>query len=462
MRMDDTICALSTPAGMGAIAVIRLSGPEAIAIGLKVFRPVGKVDLKTASGYTMHFGRIMIGDTLIDEVMVGLYKGTRSYTGEDTLEISCHGSIYIQQQIIRVLLDAGARLAEPGEYTMRAFANGKLDLSQAEAVADLIESESAAAHRVALQQMRGGISNEIKELREQLIKFASLIELELDFGEEDVEFVDRTQLRELLSEIKQVVTRLMGSFATGNVIKKGVPVAIVGAPNAGKSTLLNALLKEERAIVTDIAGTTRDAIEDVINIEGVAFRFIDTAGIRETSDKVESIGIQKTWEKVDQSQVVLYLFSVAHLVEDPLEVKSEIKRLKEKTSGKHLIVVGNKIDLGSEKEVRKLLPNEELVLISALKGSGVEQLTQNLLQEVNLQVLHSNQSIITNERHYRALADSLKDIERIEQGMDTGISGDFLAMDIREALKHLGSIIGEVDVDQDILGAIFSKFCIGK
>jgi tRNA modification GTPase len=289
--MDDTICALSTPAGMGAIAMIRLSGPDAIPIGLKVFKPMKPKNIKEVDSYTLHFGKIQVGNALIDEVMVGVYKNPNSYTGEDTLEISCHGSIFIQQQIIRALLDSGARLAEPGEYTMRAFANGKLDLSQAEAVADLIESESAAAHRVALQQMRGGISHEIKDLREQLIKFASLVELELDFGEEDVEFADRGQLRQLLREIKIVVTRLIGSFATGNVIKKGVPVTIVGAPNAGKSTLLNALLKEEKAIVTDIAGTTRDAIEDVINIDGVPFRFIDTAGIRDTSDKVESIGI---------------------------------------------------------------------------------------------------------------------------------------------------------------------------
>ena len=462
MRMDDTICALSTPAGMGAIAMIRLSGPDAVGIGMKVFKPMKPRAFAESQGYSLHLGKLFNNEGLIDEVMIGLYKAPHSYTGEDTLEISCHGSIFIQQQVIRVLLDAGARLAEPGEYTMRAFANGKLDLSQAEAVADLIESESAATHRVALQQMRGGISHEIKELRDQLIQFASLVELELDFGEEDVEFADRTELRRLLDEIKKVVTRLMGSFATGNVIKKGVPVAIVGAPNAGKSTLLNALLKEEKAIVTEIAGTTRDAIEDVINLEGIPFRFIDTAGIRETTDRVESIGIKKTWEKINQSQAVLYLFSVPHLQEDPDQVKSEIQLLKDKTKGKHLIIVGNKIDLGEETEVHAQLHDESLILISALKNLGIEELTKQLLQEVNLTMLHSNQSIITNERHYRALADSLKDIERVEQGMDTGISGDFLAMDIREALKHLGSIIGEVDVDKDILGAIFSKFCIGK
>ena len=462
MRMDDTICALSTPAGMGAIALIRLSGPQALAIGGNHFKPASGKSLQQQQGYSLHFGRFEQQNELIDEVMVGLYRAPQSYTGEDTLEISCHGSIYIQQQIIRNLLKSGARLAEPGEYTMRAFANGKLDLSQAEAVADLIESESSAAHRVALQQMRGGISHEIKELREQLIKFASLVELELDFGEEDVEFADRRELRTLLAEIKTVVSRLMSSFATGSVIKKGVPIAIVGAPNAGKSTLLNALLREEKAIVTEIAGTTRDAIEDVINIEGVPFRFIDTAGIRDTSDKVESIGIEKTWEKIEQSQVVLYLFSVMHLLENPREVMAEISRLRDKTAGKHLVVVGNKIDLTTPEKLEELMPAEDAHYISALNGDGLDELIATLLDQVNLNMLNSNQSIITNERHYRALEDSLTDIERVELGLDTNISGDFLAMDIREALKHLGSIIGEVDVDQDILGAIFSKFCIGK
>lgn len=462
MRMDDTICALSTPAGMGAISMIRLSGPDAFEIGSKHFITASGKALTTQKANTLHFGKLMDEDQLIDEVMVGIYRGPHSYTGEDTLEISCHGSIFIQQQIIRCLLSSGARMAEPGEYTMRAFANGKMDLSQAEAVADLIESESKAAHRVAMQQMRGGISSEIKDLREQLIKFASLIELELDFGEEDVEFADRAQLRNLIGAIKEVVSRLAGSFATGNVIKKGVPVAIVGAPNAGKSTLLNALLKEDKAIVTEIAGTTRDAIEDVINIDGIPFRFIDTAGIRETTDTIESIGIQKTWQKVEQSQVVLYLFSVPHLLEDPAEVQKEIKYLLEKTRGKHLLVVGNKIDLGEEAEVKDKLSTNDLILISALNNQGLDELTTHLLETVNLEMLHSNQSIITNERHYRALQDSLEDIQRIEQGLQDGISGDFLAMDIREALNHLGSIIGEVDVDQDILGAIFSKFCIGK
>ncbi len=462
MRMDDTICALSTPSGMGAIAIIRLSGPEAFAIADKHFVAANKKQLSQQKANTLHFGRFVVGNELIDEVMTGVYRQPHSYTGEDVIEISCHGSTYIQHQIIRSLIGAGARLAEPGEYTMRAYANGKLDLSQAEAVADLIESESAAAHRVALQQMKGGISHEIKDLREQLIQFASLIELELDFGEEDVEFADRQQLRNLMDQIKAVVERLIDSFATGNVIKKGVPVAIVGAPNAGKSTLLNALLKEEKAIVTEVAGTTRDAIEDVINIEGIPFRFIDTAGIRETNDKVESIGISKTWEKIEQSQVVLYLFSVSHLLDQPEEVKTEIELIQQKSTGKHVILVGNKIDLRSKEQVKNKLNYQDLVLISALNNEGLDQITENLLEEVNLNLLHSSQSIITNERHLRALTDSLEDIEKIEQGLESGISGDFLAQDIRQALQHLGSIIGEVDVDQDILGAIFSRFCIGK
>ena len=462
MRMDDTICALSTPAGMGAIAMIRVSGPDALNIVDQNIKLQGKKQIADQEANSLHFARFFGNDELIDEVMVGIYHKPHSYTGETSVEITCHGSIFIQQQIIRSLLQSGARLAEPGEYTMRAFANGKIDLSQAEAVADLIESESSAAHRVALQQMKGGISSEIGNLRSQLIQFASLIELELDFGEEDVEFADRTQLSDLLAEIRQVIKQLMDSYATGDVIKKGVPVAIVGAPNAGKSTLLNALLKEEKAIVTDIAGTTRDAIEDVISIEGIPFRFIDTAGIRETSDEVERIGIQKTWEKIDQSRVVLYLFSATHLLEDPNEVKNEIEKLSEKTIGKHLVLVCNKVDLVSKEQVKKHLPDHKVHMISALKVQGIDVLTSELLEEVNMGMLHSNQNIITNERHYQALAQSLEDVERVEGGLKSGISGDFIAMDIREALKHLGSIIGEVDMDQDILGAIFSKFCIGK
>ena len=468
--MDDTICALSTAQGMGAIAMIRISGSETFPILQKVFKPFSKRhNPKNAAPYSLIFGKMTDGDTIIDEVMVGVFKGPNSYTGEDVAEISCHGSVYIQEQIIRLLLKNGCRMADPGEYTMRAFTAGKMDLSQAEAVADLIESESKAAHQVAMQQMRGGFSNEIKELRGELINFASLIELELDFGEEDVEFADRTQLSELLIKIKKVITRLLDSFDTGNVIKNGVPVAIVGAPNAGKSTLLNALLNEEKAIVTDIAGTTRDAIEDEMTLGGIKFRFIDTAGIRETEDLVESIGIKKTFEKIEQSRIVLYLFNVqpfdsAQGDKDKQQlIRDEIAQLKEKTTGKTLIVLANKMDLISDASLLQNLGEvENLIPISALNKSGLQDLENRLTSEINLGALNSNQTIVTNARHHHALQQSLEDIIRVEEGMANQISGDFLAMDIREAFKHLGSIIGEVDTDRDILGNIFGKFCIGK
>ncbi len=470
MRMEDTICALSTPQGIGAIAMIRLSGPDAFSIFNQVFTPFKKKQsLSDAPGYSMLFGKITENGKTVDEVMAGIFRNPHSYTGEDTIEISCHGSTYIQEQILKVLMENGARLAEPGEYTMRAFANGKMDLSQAEAVADLIASESAAAHRVALQQMRGGFSEEIKVLREELINFASLVELELDFAEEDVEFADRQQLLDLLEKIKKVLKRLIDSFATGNVIKNGVPVAIVGAPNAGKSTLLNTLLNEERAIVTEVAGTTRDAIEDEINLGGIKFRFIDTAGIRETKDVVESIGIQKTFEKIEQSSVVLYLFNVEGLpagqAGSKLDlIRKEIEQLKAKAQGKTLLIVANKVDLVDIHSVESALASlgDNLVLISALEKTGIEELIQRLTAEVNLDALNSNQTIVTNMRHYEALNKAFSDIQKVEQGLENQISGDFLAMDIREALKHLGSIIGEVETDRDILGNIFGKFCIGK
>lgn len=470
MRMDDTICALSTPQGMGAIAMIRISGSETFPILQKVFKPFSqRHNPENAAPYSLIFGKMLDGDTIVDEVMVGIFKGPNSYTGEDVAEISCHGSVYIQEQIIRLLLKNGCRMADPGEYTMRAFTAGKMDLSQAEAVADLIESESKASHQVAMQQMRGGFSNEIRDLRGELINFASLIELELDFGEEDVEFADRTQLSELLAKIKTVITRLLDSFDTGNVIKNGVPVAIVGAPNAGKSTLLNALLNEEKAIVTDIAGTTRDAIEDEMTLGGIKFRFIDTAGIRETEDLVESIGIKKTFEKIEQSRIVLYLFNV-----EPFDsaqgdagkqqlIRDEIAQLKEKTVGKTLIVLANKMDLIEDASLLQNLGEvENLIPISALNKSGLQELENRLTSEINLGALNSNQTIVTNARHHHALQQSLEDIIRVEEGMANHISGDFLAMDIREAFKHLGSIIGEVDTDRDILGNIFGKFCIGK
>ncbi|WP_417590049.1 tRNA uridine-5-carboxymethylaminomethyl(34) synthesis GTPase MnmE [Owenweeksia hongkongensis] len=471
MRMDDTICALSTPQGMGAIAMIRISGSDTFPILEKTFKAFSpRHNPSEAKPYSLVFGKMVDGETIVDEVMVGIFKGPHSYTGEDVAEISCHGSVYIQEQIIRLLLKNGCRIADPGEYTMRAFTAGKMDLSQAEAVADLIESESKAAHQVAMQQMRGGFSEEIKGLRTELINFASLIELELDFGEEDVEFADRTQLSELLLRIKSVISRLLESFDTGNVIKNGVPVAIVGAPNAGKSTLLNALLNEEKAIVTDVAGTTRDAIEDEISLGGVRFRFIDTAGIRETEDLVESIGIKKTFEKIEQSRIVMYLFNAQPFdsaqgdnFEKQELIRTEIAQLKEKTKGKTLLVLANKMDLIEDTTLlEKLGDVENLIPISALQKRGLKELETRLTSEIDLGALNSNQTIVTNARHFSALQQSLEDILRVEQGMENNISGDFLAMDIREALKHLGSIIGEVETDRDILGNIFGKFCIGK
>lgn len=464
MRMEDTICALSTPQGMGAIALIRISGPDTFSVFNKIFKPFSKRHrLEQASGYQNVFGKIINDGQVIDEVMAALFRGPHSYTGDDVIEISCHGSTFIQEQIIKLLLSQGIRMADPGEYTLRAYINGKMDLSQAEAVADLIASENRASHQVAMQQMRGGFSAEIKELRAELINFASLVELELDFAEEDVEFADRKQLSQLLEKVKAVIMRLMESYDTGNVIKNGVPVAIVGAPNVGKSTLLNALLNEERAIVTEIAGTTRDTIEDEINLGGVKFRFIDTAGIRETEDVVESIGIKKTFQKIEEARIVLYLFDVHSANFNVDRVKEEIQLLKEKTKGKTLLLLANKIDAANEAKVREIFAREEkLVLISALKKQGIDQLVAALKNEINLSALSSNESVVTNARHFHALQQSLSDIQRVEEGMASGISGDFLAMDIREAFKHLGSIIGEVDVDQDILGNIFGKFCIGK
>ncbi len=463
MQLEDTICALSTPQGMGAIAVIRLSGPEAFSILEKTFDPFSERHaLPSAAAYQNVYGRLKEGAQVLDEVMIAVYKNPHSYTGEDLAEISCHGSVYIQEQILKLLYKLGARPADPGEFTLRAFFNGKMDLSQAEAVADLIASENKAAHHMAMQQMRGGFSAEIRALREELINFASMIELELDFSEEDVEFANREELYDLLNRVKRVLTKLLESFDTGNVLKNGLPVAIVGAPNAGKSTLLNALLNEERAIVTEVAGTTRDAIEDELNLEGVKFRFIDTAGIQETDDLVESIGIKKTFEKIAESKVVLYLFNAQLYAENPALIKAEIQALQEKAEDKTLLVLANKIDLLAEKEIFKDLESEDFLLLSALQKTGLEELKKRLLAQVNLGALYQNNVIVSNARHAHALQESLQDIQRVEEGLNSEVSGDFLAMDIREAFKHLGSIIGEVDTDKDILGNIFGKFCIGK
>ena len=463
MNHQDTIVALATASGVGAIAIIRLSGDQAIAIADRFFVAVNpNKTLVDQKSHTLHLGHIVDQGRTIDEVLVSVFKNPNSYTGENTVEISCHGSSYIQQEIIQLFLNNGCRMADAGEFTLRAFLNGKLDLSQAEAVADLISSDSKASHQVAMQQMRGGFSNEIKLLREQLLNFASLIELELDFSEEDVEFADRTEFKALIARIQLVLKRLIDSFSVGNVIKNGIPVAIVGEPNVGKSTLLNALLNEERAIVSDIAGTTRDAIEDEIIIDGVVFRFIDTAGIRETKDVVENIGIQKTFEKIGQAQVVIYLFDLSSNKYQVSSIKTELESIKNQHPLKQLIIIGNKADRISEEKLANFQAEiPELIAISAKQKTGIETLTNQLTTLINTGALQNNETIVTNSRHYDALIKALKEINKVDEGTQLGISSDLLAIDIREALYFFGLITGEVSNDE-LLGNIFANFCIGK
>jgi tRNA modification GTPase len=408
-------------------------------------------------------GHITDNGKIYDQVLLSIFKGPNSYTGENVIEISCHGSTFIQQQIIQLLLRKGAKMAQAGEFTLRAFLNGKLDLSQAEAVADLIASDNEASHQIAMQQMRGGFSNEIAKLREELLNFASLIELELDFAEEDVEFADRTQFHELLERIEFVLKRLIDSFAVGNVIKNGIPVAIVGEPNVGKSTLLNALLNEERAIVSDIAGTTRDTIEDELVINGIGFRFIDTAGIRETKDVVESIGIQKTFEKIEQAQVVLFLVDSTELTMESLEgLKVEVEKIRNKYPQKALLTIFNKKDKLDESLLRNLESQiENSIFISAKQKVGIEELKNELMSFVNTGALRNNETIVTNTRHYDSLLKALEEIQKVKWGLDSGISSDLMAIDIRSALYFFGEITGEVTNDE-LLGNIFANFCIGK
>src|SRR5690554_1970188 len=466
MTHVDTIVAMATPAGAGAIAVLRLSGPEAISIASSIFTSVSGKNLAEQKSHTVHLGHIKNGEKIIDEVLVTIFKNPNSYTGEDVVEISCHGSNYIQQEIIQLCLRKGCRMADAGEFTLRAFIHGKMDLSQAEAVADLIASDSAASHQLAMQQMRGGFSSEIKKLREELLNFASLIELELDFAEEDVEFADREEFQKLIARITQVLKRLVDSFATGNVLKNGIPVAIVGEPNVGKSTLLNALLNEERAIVSDIAGTTRDTIEDEISIGGIGFRFIDTAGIRETADVIEGMGIRKTFEKIEQAQVVIYLFDAEKLQVSSSKFQVEIETIKNKYPLKNLIIVANKVDKLSEESLKKLKETlspqtSHLLPLSAKKGIGLKELESQLLEFVNTGALRSNETIVTNSRHYDALLKALEEIIKVQEGIDANLSGDLLAIDIRQALYHFGEITGQVSNDE-LLGNIFANFCIGK
>ena len=429
---------------------------------ISYFKSIHNKQLIDQPTHTVHLGHITDGERVLDEVLVSIFKNPQSYTGEDVVEISCHGSSYIQQEILQLFIRKGCRAANAGEFTLRAFLNGKMDLSQAEAVADLIASDSAAAHQIALQQMRGGFSSEIKNLRQELLNFASLIELELDFSEEDLEFADRQQFEDLLQRIVKVLKYLIDSFSTGNVIKNGVPIAIVGAPNVGKSTLLNALLNEEKAIVSNIAGTTRDAIEDEITIEGVKFRFIDTAGIRQTNDTVEAIGIEKTFKKIAQSQVVLQLFDGSKISEETYsEIKNQIEKKLSQHPDKQQFIVVNKMDTSNMKTVKKCFDQYDYLTISAKTGEGVEALKKQLLGLVQMGNLHNNDTIITNARHYDALRQALDNIKKVQHGLQTGLSGDLLAIDIREALHHFGRITGEISTD-DLLGNIFANFCIGK
>lgn len=453
MANNDTIVALATAAGSGAIAVIRLSGPDSIPIANQVFK--GK-DLTKQKSHTIHFGTIRDGEEVLDEVLVSLFVGPHSYTREDVVEISTHNSRYIVERLIHLLIREGARAAQPGEFTLRAFLNGQLDLSQAEAVADLIASTSAASHQVAMQQMRGGFSNVLKQLREQLIHFASLVELELDFSEEDVEFANRAELKALVLEIDAVATKLIASFEQGNVLKNGVPVVIAGKPNVGKSTLLNALLNEERAIVSEIAGTTRDTIEDEIVIDGVVFRFIDTAGIRETQDAIEAKGVERTREKMKQARLIIYLADPQQ--DDAEEINGQITELTQ--LGVPFIVVVNKSDLLSEGH-RDALCAIDPLFISAKHNTGVDELKLALLRKVNLHRLDAGDIVVTNIRHVDALQKTTDALQRVLDGIDGSVTSDFLAMDIRRALHHLGEITGTVSTD-DLLENIFSRFCIGK
>lgn len=454
----DTIVALSTPQGTGAIGVIRLSGPKAIDLVASVFK--GK-DLTAQPANTLHFGGIVRGGVLLDEVVVALFRAPHSYTKEDVAEISCHGSPYILQQVIELLIEQGARPAKPGEFTLRAFLNGRMDLSQAEAVADLIASHSAASHRLAIQQMRGGFSNRIKELRGKLVHFASMVELELDFGEEDVEFADRKDLQNLTTELQEIIMRLIRSFQLGNVIKTGVSTVIAGRPNSGKSTLLNRLLQEERAIVSDIPGTTRDTIEETITIGGILFRLIDTAGIREATDAIEKIGVERTYQKISQSAIVVYLFDVNNL--SPELLQHDLKRLG--SNSIPVLIVGNKID--SLMDRRALEPfvaqHPGIIFVSAATGEGIATLEQTLVETLAGMAFGegAEDTIVSSARHYDSLLATQKALDAVLAGLATHTTGDFLALDIRRALHHLGEITGEITTD-DLLDNIFSKFCIGK
>ena len=458
-QTGDTIVAQATPSGEGAIGVIRLSGPEAIDMANRLFE--GK-DLSKQDSHTLHYGSFKNeeGETL-DEVVISLFVKPHSYTKEDVVEISCHGSPFILERVLQALISIGARPADRGEFTLRAFLNGRMDLSQAEAVADLIASEDKAAHRVAMQQMRGGYSQKLKDLREKLMDFASLIELELDFSEEDVEFADEEELTELIEEIREVIQKLVRSFRLGNVLKKGVNTVIAGRPNAGKSTLLNALLSEERAIVSEIAGTTRDTIEEVLNIKGVSFRLIDTAGIRDAQDQIESIGVERTLEKIKQSALLVYLFDPGDM--RPEDVQTDIEKIRHDEL--KMIVVANKIDahndITAEEYLDGTLDSEDFLTISALEGTQLEDLLERLYDKAVEDSMSDQAVVVSNARHVEALQRADEALEQALNNMQAGVTSDFIAMDIRQATHHLGEITGEITTD-DLLGNIFSNFCIGK
>ena len=459
---NETICAISTAPGCGGIAVVRISGPEALAICDTIFKPHNPAkSLLTQKAYTLCYGSIQQGEETLDDVMAAVFRAPHSFTGEDVVEITCHGSIYIQQQILQLLVKQGCRIAHPGEYTQRAFMNGKMDLSQAEAVADLIASTSAGQHRLALNQMRGGFSQELKQLRDQLLHLTSLMELELDFSDhEELEFADRSELQALAAQIERVISHLADSFSVGNAIKNGIPVAIIGETNAGKSTLLNALLNEEKAIVSDIHGTTRDVIEDTVNIGGVLFRFIDTAGIRETHDTIETLGIERTFQKLEQASIVLW-------VVDQTEAEQQIAQLSDRLlslcEGKTLILVLNKSDLPHSQLsiVNYQLSINKVVSLSAKHKEGIDRLKTLLLEAAQLPTLSQNDLIVTNARHYEALTHALESIHRVQEGLSTHLSGDFISQDLRECIFHLSDIVGDVTTDE-VLGNIFRRFCVGK